>query len=68
MRLISLFSWSRRFASPMTWNGEKNSLGGVSTRSMQPMTECEVYSLENGTYGVVRLSYSSEFGRLNLQP
>jgi predicted metal-dependent enzyme (double-stranded beta helix superfamily) len=31
----------------------------------QPMTHCEVYSLQKGTYDVVELAYSSEYGRLN---
>jgi hypothetical protein len=32
----------------------------------QPMSHCEVYSLQTGNYEVVQLSYTSEFGRLNL--
>lgn len=31
----------------------------------QPLSECEAYSLETGTYEVVQLSYTSEFGHLN---
>jgi predicted metal-dependent enzyme (double-stranded beta helix superfamily) len=31
----------------------------------QPMSQCEVYSLETGTYEVVQLSYTSELGRLS---
>ena len=31
----------------------------------QPISECEVYSLQTGTYEVVQLSYTSEFGHLN---
>ena len=31
----------------------------------QPMSQCEIYSLEAGTYEVVQLSYTSELGRLN---
>jgi len=30
----------------------------------QPMSECEIYSLETGAYQVVSLSYTSEYGRL----
>jgi len=31
----------------------------------QPMSQCEVYSLQTGTYELVQLSYTSELGRLN---
>jgi hypothetical protein len=31
----------------------------------QPMTHCEIYSLQKGTYEVVELAYTSEYGRLN---
>lgn len=31
----------------------------------RPMNQCEVYSLETGTYETVDLSYTSEYGRLN---
>lgn len=31
----------------------------------RPMDQCEVYSLETGTYETVKLSYISEYGRLN---
>jgi predicted metal-dependent enzyme (double-stranded beta helix superfamily) len=31
----------------------------------QPMTHCEIYSLQKGTYDVVELAYTSEYGRLN---
>jgi len=30
----------------------------------QPMSQCEIYSLQSGTYEVVQLSYTSEFGKL----
>lgn len=29
----------------------------------QPLSQCEIYSLENGTYEVIELAYTSEFGR-----
>jgi hypothetical protein len=31
----------------------------------QPMSECEVYSLQEGTYEARRLDYTSEHGKLN---
>jgi len=31
----------------------------------QPMSQCEVYSLQTGTFEVVQLSYTGELGRLN---
>jgi hypothetical protein len=31
----------------------------------QPLSQCEIYSLENGTYEVIQLAYTSEFGRLS---
>jgi cysteine dioxygenase len=31
----------------------------------QPMTHCEIYSLQKGSYEVVKLSYTSEYGKLN---
>lgn len=31
----------------------------------QAMTQCEVYSLQQGTYEIMKLSRTSEFGRLN---
>jgi cysteine dioxygenase len=30
----------------------------------QPMSQCEVYSLETGTYQVIQLAYTSEYGKL----
>jgi cysteine dioxygenase len=31
----------------------------------QPMTHCEIYSLQKGNYEIVELAYTSEYGRLN---
>ena len=31
----------------------------------QPMSQCEIYSLETGTYQVIQLAYTSEYGKLN---
>jgi cysteine dioxygenase len=31
----------------------------------QPMSQCEIYSLEAGTYQVIQLAYTSEYGKLN---
>jgi len=31
----------------------------------QPMSQCEVYSLEAGSYELVQLAYTSEYGKLN---
>jgi len=31
----------------------------------QPMSQCEVYSLEGGSYEVIQLVYTSEYGKLN---
>ncbi len=31
----------------------------------QPLSECEVYSQETGSYEVIRLAYTSEYGKLN---
>ena len=31
----------------------------------QPMSQCEVYSLETGAYQVIQLAYTSEYGKLN---
>lgn len=34
----------------------------------RPMDSCEVYSLERGTYEVVQLSYTTEYGRSHSRP
>jgi cysteine dioxygenase len=31
----------------------------------QPLSQCEVYSLETGTFDVIQLAYTSEYGKLN---
>ena len=31
----------------------------------RPMSQCEVYSLETGSYQVIQLAYTSEYGKLN---
>jgi len=31
----------------------------------QPMSQCEVYSLETGSYDVIQLAYTSQYGKLN---
>jgi len=31
----------------------------------QPMSQCEIYSLETGTYQLIQLAYTSEYGKLN---
>jgi cysteine dioxygenase len=31
----------------------------------RPMSQCEIYSLETGSYQIIQLAYTSEYGKLN---